>query len=144
MASTTDPLKHEVGRTVSLRALHAALPGMQRRRLLVYPRACRVLMIGPGFLMLCPNDGFRHMARVVNDRDMVVRAPMPKLAHHFKAIHLTYITRQWFTEAFGRMTWREVPMFVASYVPILDAFADHTLVAYRAHDLEQVVWDGPF
>lgn len=84
-----------------------------------------------------------HMARVVNDRDMVVRAPMPGLCHHKDATHLSYSTRQWFRPAWNTMSWGEVPMFLASYVPFIDALADHSLVAYRAHNLEEVQWDGP-
>jgi len=84
-----------------------------------------------------------HHMRVVNDRDAVVRTPMPGLCHHKEETKLHYGTRKWFRSAWANVTWSEVPMLVASYVPGLDMLADHSLVAYRAHDLESVEADRP-
>ena len=78
--------------------------------------------------------------RVVNDHDIVSRAFITNagLKHHIEATHLTYSTKNWLSTAFNRSTWSEVPMLLASYVPLLEVLVDHSMVAYRAHDLEDV------
>ena len=78
--------------------------------------------------------------RVVNDRDIVSRAFLTNggLKHHIEATHLDYSTKHWLSTAFDRSKWSEVPMLLASYVPVLDALCDHSMVAYRAHDLDEV------
>jgi len=87
-------------------------------------------------------DRLHHM-RVVNDRDGVTRAFVVNagLQHNIEPTHLTYGAKSWFYTAFSRTPWSQVPMLVASYVPLLDVFADHSLVAYQAHDLEAVQAD---
>lgn len=92
--------------------------------------------------LLKHTDRLHHM-RVVNDRDAVVRTPMPGLAHYHEETKLHYGTRKWFGSAWANVTWSEVPMFLASYIPGLDMLADHSLVAYRAHDLENVKANRP-
>ena len=80
--------------------------------------------------------------RVFNDRDIVSRASFilnPGLEHNTTATHLTYSTTQnRLSTALDRYTFWEVPKLLLSYVPLLEVFADHSMVAYRAHDLEAV------
>jgi hypothetical protein len=87
-------------------------------------------------------DRLHHM-RCVNDRDGVTRAFIVNagLKHHIEPTHLTYAAKSWFTTAFSNTPWSGIPMLVASYVPLLDVFADHSLVAYLSFDLEKVQAD---
>ena len=81
--------------------------------------------------------------RLVNGRDIVARAFLtnPGLKHHIEATHLTSSDKQWLFTSFNHSTWSEVPILLASYVPLLDVLFDHSMVAYRAHDLDEVQAD---